>query len=84
MPAMPVAQVVAPRRIAAKAAARRMAGLLQTAVGQDVGYSVRLDSKFNKDTSVVVVTPGVMLRWFQEVRTWLEDSFICQGPSLCS
>ncbi|KAK9802786.1 hypothetical protein WJX73_003698 [Symbiochloris irregularis] len=58
--------VVAPRRIAAKAAARRMAGMLGTPVGQDIGYAVRLDSKYNSGTSVIVITPGVMLKWLQE------------------
>ena len=37
--------LLAPRRLAARAAAGRMADLLQESVGQTVGYRVRLDSQ---------------------------------------
>lgn len=37
--------VLEPRRVAAKAAARRMAALLNEPVGATVGYRVKLDSK---------------------------------------
>lgn len=59
-------QVVVPRRIAAKAAARRMAALTGTRVGREVGYQVRLDSRVSAQTRVVVVTPGVLLKQLQE------------------
>ena len=55
-------QVLEPRRVVAKAAARRMAALLGEAVGQTVGYRVRLDQKVSAATRIEVVTTGVLLR----------------------
>jgi ATP-dependent helicase HrpB len=54
--------VAEPRRIAARAAAARMAGLLGEPVGQTVGYSVRGDSKTSARTQIEVVTSGLLLR----------------------
>lgn len=51
-----------PRRVVAKAAARRMAALLGEAVGTTVGYRVRLDQKVSAATRIEVVTTGVLLR----------------------
>jgi ATP-dependent helicase HrpB len=42
-------QVLEPRRVAAKFAARRMADVLGEEVGQTVGYRVRLESQVVKD-----------------------------------
>jgi ATP-dependent helicase HrpB len=38
-------QVLEPRRVAAKSAARRMAALLGEPVGRTVGYRVKLDTR---------------------------------------
>jgi ATP-dependent helicase HrpB len=51
-----------PRRVAARAAARRMAIEDGTALGDRFGYQVRFDKKASARTRVLVVTPGVLLR----------------------
>ena len=57
--------VTQPRRIAARAAARRLAGLLGEEVGQTVGYAVRGDRLTSAGTRIEVVTTGVLLRRLQ-------------------
>jgi ATP-dependent helicase HrpB len=51
-----------PRRLAARAAAARMASLLDEAVGETVGYRMRLDTKISARTRIEVVTDGVFAR----------------------
>src|SRR6185369_9489326 len=51
-----------PRRVAARAAARRMAIEDDTPLGDRFGYQVRFDKKSSSRTRVLVVTPGVLLR----------------------
>lgn len=51
-----------PRRLAARAAASRMSALLNEAVGQTVGYRMRLDVKISSRTRIEVVTEGVFAR----------------------
>jgi len=55
-----------PRRLAARATARRMADLLGEEVGQTVGYRVRLDNRVSKNTRIEVVTEGILTRFLQE------------------
>ncbi|MFI2752163.1 ATP-dependent helicase HrpB [Cellulomonas sp. P22] len=57
--------VTQPRRLAARAAARRLAGLLGEPVGQSVGYAVRGERRSSAATRVEVVTTGVLLRRLQ-------------------
>jgi ATP-dependent helicase HrpB len=57
--------MLAPRRLAARAAASRMADLLGEKVGQTVGYRVRMDSRVSSATLVEVVTEGVLTRMLQ-------------------
>jgi ATP-dependent helicase HrpB len=57
--------VAEPRRIAARAAARRMAWLLGEDVGGTVGYTVRGDRAVSSRTRVEVVTTGVLLQRLQ-------------------
>lgn len=57
--------VAEPRRVAARAAARRMAALLGEQVGGRVGYSVRGDSRRGSATRVEVVTTGLLVRRLQ-------------------
>ncbi|RBY79066.1 ATP-dependent helicase HrpB [Blastococcus sp. TF02-09] len=57
--------VAEPRRVAARAAARRMAALLGEEVGGQVGYSVRGDSRRSAATRVEVVTTGLLVRRLQ-------------------
>ena len=54
-----------PRRIAARAAARRMALALNEPVGETVGYRVRGDTRIGPRTRVEVVTEGVLTRMLQ-------------------
>ncbi|MEV0552797.1 ATP-dependent helicase HrpB [Streptomyces sp. NPDC050597] len=63
----PVRRVVVaePRRIAARAAARRMAWLLGEKVGESVGYTVRGERVVGPRARVEVVTTGVLLQRLQ-------------------
>ncbi|MGB8843036.1 MAG: helicase-related protein, partial [Aliidongia sp.] len=55
-----------PRRLAARAAARRMAVLLGETVGETAGYRVRLDSRIGPRTRIEVVTDGIFTRMIQD------------------
>ncbi|MEW2394849.1 ATP-dependent helicase HrpB [Streptomyces sp. NPDC046862] len=57
--------VAEPRRIAARAAARRMAWLLGEKVGESVGYSVRGERVVGRHARVEVVTTGLLLQRLQ-------------------
>ncbi|MBM7811260.1 ATP-dependent helicase HrpB [Saccharothrix algeriensis] len=57
--------VAEPRRVAARAAAARMASLLGEPVGRTVGYAVRGDRRTSRDTRVEVVTSGLLVRRLQ-------------------
>ena len=54
--------VLEPRRLAARAAARRMAFERGERVGQTVGYRVRGESKASGATRIEVVTEGILTR----------------------
>lgn len=54
--------VTQPRRVAARSAARRLAHLAGTRVGELVGHTVRGDRRSGARTLVEFVTPGVLLR----------------------
>lgn len=54
--------VLAPRRIAARAAAARMADNLGEPLGRAVGYRVRMESRISRETRIEVVTEGVFTR----------------------
>lgn len=54
-----------PRRLATRAAARRMADLLGERLGQSVGYRIRRDSTVGPGTRLEVVTEGVLTRMLQ-------------------
>ncbi|WP_432159330.1 ATP-dependent helicase HrpB [Streptomyces sp. NRRL F-5630] len=57
--------VAEPRRIAVRAAARRMAWLLGEEVGEHVGFRVRGEQRTGPRTRVEVVTTGVLLQRLQ-------------------
>ncbi|MGW4421995.1 ATP-dependent RNA helicase [Streptosporangium sp. NPDC004631] len=57
--------VAEPRRLAVRAAARRMAWLLESEVGAEVGFSVRGERRVGAETVVEVVTTGVLLQRLQ-------------------
>ncbi|WP_135470224.1 ATP-dependent helicase HrpB [Crenalkalicoccus roseus] len=57
--------VLEPRRVAARAAARRMAGLLGEPLGATIGLATRLDRVVSPATRVEVVTEGLLVRRLQ-------------------
>jgi ATP-dependent helicase HrpB len=54
--------VLEPRRLAARAAAERMAATLNEKVGETVGLRVRFSSKVSRQTRIEVVTEGIFTR----------------------
>lgn len=54
--------VLEPRRIAARAAAERMAATLGENAGQTVGYRARFGSKVGRATRIEVITEGIFTR----------------------
>ncbi|RJR40888.1 MAG: ATP-dependent helicase HrpB [Desulfobacteraceae bacterium] len=57
--------LLAPRRLAARAAAYRMAALLNERAGETVGYRIRMESRVGPLTRVEVITEGVLTRILQ-------------------
>jgi ATP-dependent helicase HrpB len=57
--------LLSPRRLAARAAAERMAELAGERVGGTIGYATRLDSKRSAATRITVLTEGIFLKRIQ-------------------
>ncbi len=57
--------VLEPRRVAARAAARRMAAEGGWRLGSEVGFHIRFDRRAGADTRILVVTEGVLVRMLQ-------------------
>lgn len=57
--------ILEPRRVAARAAAHRMASLLGEDVGETVGYRIRLETCAGERTRVEVITEGILTRLLQ-------------------
>ncbi|WP_313538644.1 ATP-dependent helicase HrpB [Sphingomonas sp.] len=57
--------LLSPRRLAARAAAERMAALAGESVGKTFGYATRMDSKRSAATRVTVVTEGIFVNRIQ-------------------
>jgi ATP-dependent helicase HrpB len=57
--------LLSPRRLAARAAAERMAAQAGEAVGGTFGYATRMDSKRSAATRVTVVTEGIFVNRIQ-------------------
>src|SRR5678810_258160 len=55
-----------PRRLAARAAAYRMASTLGESVGETVGYRMRLDTRVGSMTRIEVITEGILARLLQQ------------------
>jgi len=53
--------LTSPRRVAARAAAERMAELIGEKPGETIGYMTRLDSKVSAKTRVVVMTEAILV-----------------------
>jgi ATP-dependent helicase HrpB len=54
-----------PRRVAARAAAHRMAAMLGEAVGATVGFRTRTETRVSERTRIEVVTEGILTRRIQ-------------------
>ncbi len=54
-----------PRRVAARTVAFQMSKLLGEKVGKSVGYQVKMQSCFSKDTKILVVTEGILTKKLQ-------------------
>ena len=57
--------LLSPRRLAARAAAERMAELAGEPVGRTIGYATRMDSKQCADTRILVLTEGIFRNLIQ-------------------
>ncbi|MDB5339661.1 MAG: hrpB 2 [Planctomycetaceae bacterium] len=55
-----------PRRLAARAAARRMAFERGVTLGEEVGYQVRFDQRCTRQTRLLAITDGILLRRLQD------------------
>jgi len=55
-----------PRRLAAHAAAHRMAVTLNESIGKTIGYRMRLDTNVGPATKIEVITEGILMRLMQE------------------
>jgi ATP-dependent helicase HrpB len=53
--------LLSPRRVAARAAAERIAELMGVKLGEEVGYLTRLDSKSSAKTRILVVTEAIFV-----------------------
>jgi hypothetical protein len=60
-------QVLEPRRLAARAAAVRLAANLGERVGDAVGYRTRVERRVGPNARIEVITTGVLLRRLQRV-----------------
>ena len=61
-----------PRRIAARAAARRIAGERGGRLGEEIGYHIRFDRRAGQETRVLIVTEGILITMLQR-DPFLED-----------
>jgi ATP-dependent helicase HrpB len=74
-----------PRRLAARAAARRMAAERCGRLGDEVGYQVRFDRQCGLATRILVVTPGILIRllhddpYLETTRVVIFDEFHERG-----
>ncbi|MGB7371824.1 ATP-dependent helicase HrpB [Erythrobacter sp.] len=53
--------LTSPRRVAARAAAERMAELIGQKPGETIGYMTRLDTKVSQETRVLIVTEAILV-----------------------
>ena len=55
-----------PRRLAAKTIAMRMSALMETNVGETIGYRIRFENRVNDKTKIEVVTEGILTRMLHQ------------------
>ncbi len=54
-----------PRRVAARTLAKQMSKMLNESIGQSVGYQIKNDSKYSKETKILIITEGVLIKKLQ-------------------
>src|SRR6187200_2774297 len=57
--------VLEPRRVAARAAARRIAAERGWTVGREVGWQIRFERNFTRETRILFLTEGVLVQRLQ-------------------
>ena len=57
--------ILEPRRLAARAAASQMAAILNERIGETVGFKIKGLTKVSKQTRIVVMTEGILIRMIQ-------------------
>jgi ATP-dependent helicase HrpB len=55
-----------PRRVAARAVARRIAGERGWTLGREIGWQIRFERRFSRDTRLLVVTEGILTARLQQ------------------
>jgi ATP-dependent helicase HrpB len=55
-----------PRRVAARAMARRIAAERNWTIGREVGWHIRFERQFTNDTRLLVVTEGILTAYLQQ------------------
>ena len=58
--------ILQPRRLAARTLAARVAYERSCVLGGQVGYQIRFDDRTSKESRIVFVTEGILLRWLQD------------------
>jgi ATP-dependent helicase HrpB len=58
--------ILEPRRLAARAGARRVAAERGGRLGEEIGYHVRFDKQLGHATRIAFVTPGILLRYLPD------------------
>lgn len=58
--------VIEPRRMAARLLAGWVAKERKATLGREVGYAVRFDSRYGRETKILYLTDGVFQRWIQD------------------
>jgi ATP-dependent helicase HrpB len=58
--------LLSPRRLAARAAAERIAEMMGEQPGGTVGYATRMDSRVSGRTRLLVLTEGIFVRRIQD------------------
>ena len=58
--------VIEPRRMAARLLAGWVAKQRNSDIGHEVGYAVRYDTNYRKDSRIIYLTDGVFQRWIQD------------------
>ncbi len=57
--------ILEPRRLAAKSIAQRMSAMVQSPIGETIGYRIRFETKISKNTKIEVITEGILTRILQ-------------------